>query len=203
LVGFRFNRPGEVGAIAERFLHSLCAVARDRGYGIVAFGADTDDEEISAFGDLMSRGSVDGFALMGSHRADQRTSWLASHGARFVSFGRPWDRQQPAHAWVDVDGRRGLRIAVDHLAAYGHRRIAFIGWPGGNDLGDDRSLDGSRAQACTDSPHVDCQGGDRTISPAAKNWPMRSRPCASHPPRSSASATPWPWVSCERSNTVV
>jgi DNA-binding LacI/PurR family transcriptional regulator len=39
---------------------------------------------------------------------------------------------------VDVDGAYGERVATEHLIQAGHRRIAFIGWPAGNDVGDDR-----------------------------------------------------------------
>ena len=83
------------------------------------------------------------------------------HGVPFVTFGRPWGTpRDPAtaigselppgprpathslagdqHSWVDVDGAAGTRAAVDALAADGHRRIAFLGWPSGSGAGDDR-----------------------------------------------------------------
>jgi DNA-binding LacI/PurR family transcriptional regulator len=37
-----------------------------------------------------------------------------------------------------VDGAYGVRRAVDHLVARGHRRVAYLGWPPGNGFGDDR-----------------------------------------------------------------
>ena len=46
----------------------------------------------------------------------------------FVAFGRPWDEPDAVHPWVDVDGRAGVRLAVDHLAERGHQRIAWVGW---------------------------------------------------------------------------
>jgi DNA-binding LacI/PurR family transcriptional regulator len=54
----------------------------------------------------------------------------------FVSFGRAndtWD-----FAYVDVDGRHGIRTATDHLLAQGHTQIAILAWPGGSLNGDER-----------------------------------------------------------------
>jgi LacI family transcriptional regulator len=37
---------------------------------------------------------------------------------------RPTDNR---YSWVDLDNRKGARLAVDHLIELGHKRIAFIG----------------------------------------------------------------------------
>ena len=37
-----------------------------------------------------------------------------------------------------MDGHKGIGLAVRHLLDYGHKRIAFIGWPDGSLAGDDR-----------------------------------------------------------------
>jgi DNA-binding LacI/PurR family transcriptional regulator len=39
---------------------------------------------------------------------------------------------------VDIDGAAGTAIATEHLIASGHRRVAFLGWPRGSGVGDDR-----------------------------------------------------------------
>jgi DNA-binding LacI/PurR family transcriptional regulator len=63
---------------------------------------------------------------------------LRTHDAEFVAFGRPWGEARARHSWVDVDGAAGSAEAVEHLAAQGHRRIGYIGWPAGSGVGDDR-----------------------------------------------------------------
>ena len=140
LIGFRSTRSvgRGIGAIEDRFLHALTAAARDRGYGVILFAADGDDDEIAMFEDLVSRGAVDGFVLSGSHRHDPRTAWLAERDVPFVSFGRPWEQTSFEYSWLDVDGHAGTRAATRPLAEAGHRRLGFVGWPEGSEVGDDR-----------------------------------------------------------------
>ncbi|MDQ2837514.1 MAG: LacI family DNA-binding transcriptional regulator [Actinomycetota bacterium] len=150
LIGFRFARSAGSGiaSIEDRFLHALCSAARDRGYGVLVFAADADDDELAVYEDLLSRGAVDAFVLMNTHHGDPRPPWLSAHEVPFVSFGRPWQRLSKPHSWVDVDGRRGLRLVVEHLVAAGHRRIGFLGWPEHSEVGRDRHqgwLDGIEA----------------------------------------------------------
>lgn len=47
--------------------------------------------------------------------------------------------------WVDVDGASGTDSAVEHLVGMGHRKIAFLGWPRGSGVGDDRAEGWQRA----------------------------------------------------------
>jgi DNA-binding LacI/PurR family transcriptional regulator len=129
---------GGTGGVLDRLLHALCDAARSRGYNVLAFSVDTDDEEIGVFDDLLRRNAVDGFVLANTHHGDVRPDWLVDQGARFVAFGRPWGVPRPRHSWVDVDGASGTSEAVNHLAGLGHARIAFLGLREGNGVGDDR-----------------------------------------------------------------
>jgi len=88
--------------------------------------------------DLQRRTAVDAYVIAGTHYVDPRPSWLTARGAPFVAFGRPWGEPDATHAWVDVDGAAGTVAVVEHLVAQGHRRIAFVGWPEGSGVGDDR-----------------------------------------------------------------
>jgi DNA-binding LacI/PurR family transcriptional regulator len=124
--------------VLDGFLHALCLAAREFGYDVLTFSAATDAEEVAVFDDLVRRNAVDAFVLSGTHFDDPRTAWLISRKAEFVAFGRPWGQSRPRHSWVDVDGAAGVSMAVDHLVATGHRRIGFLGWPGGSGSGDDR-----------------------------------------------------------------
>lgn len=130
-------------AVTDRFLHSLTEHAQAVGYRIMIFTAPDDDGEIAQYHELIDTLEIDAFVLTDTHHDDARTRWLAERGVPFVTFGRPWDQPHSDapivdHAWVDIDGSAGTRAAAAHLRSVGHRRIAFIGWPEGSDVGDDR-----------------------------------------------------------------
>ena len=125
------------GGVLDRFLHALADGSWSRGYQLLVFSPPDPDDELSGYRDLLGTRSVDAFVLTQTHSDDPRLAYLAAHGRPAVSFGRPWGTEDEQH-WVDVDGAAGTADAVDHLVARGHRCIAFLGWPDGSDVGDDR-----------------------------------------------------------------
>ncbi|MBE1877292.1 LacI family DNA-binding transcriptional regulator [Myceligenerans pegani] len=145
---------GISGQVLDRFLHALTEEAQGSGLRIMLFAAADDEAEIREYENLRTTTGIDGFVLTATHSGDTRTRWLSDHDIPFATFGRPWD-PEPAgraaeasaegvppkpghHAWVDIDGRAGTRAATRHLLDAGHRRIAFLGWPEGSGVGDDR-----------------------------------------------------------------
>ncbi|HTU74331.1 MAG TPA: LacI family DNA-binding transcriptional regulator [Trebonia sp.] len=137
LIAVIIPEPGQwKGELHNAFLHALTRRAQKSGYRILLFTAVDDSEEIQAYDQLLTDYTLDAFVLTGTHSADRRTSWLRRKRVPFVTFGRPWGAA--THPWVDVDGAHGERKATEHLIAAGHRRIAFLGWPEGSDVGDDR-----------------------------------------------------------------
>jgi DNA-binding LacI/PurR family transcriptional regulator len=125
------------GAILDQFLHGLTEAAAPAQYRVLLYTAAGDDDEIATYDDLLGAYDLDGFVLTSTHHGDPRTSWLAERGVPFVTFGRPWGALD-SHPWVDVDGAAGTAAATRHLIRTGHRRIAFLGWPVGSGVGDDR-----------------------------------------------------------------
>jgi DNA-binding LacI/PurR family transcriptional regulator len=131
------TRDGINGSVLDRFLHGLTEAAGSAGYRVLLYTATGRDEEIATYGDLLGTYELDAFVLTGTDHGDARTAWLAGKSVPFVTFGRPWDSPE-RHLWVDVDGAAGAAAATAHLVGRGHRRIAFIGWPAGSGVGDDR-----------------------------------------------------------------
>lgn len=138
LIAVGLQAPAEDrGEVLHGFLHALADRAQQRGYRLLLYTAADDAAEISTYGALRGEHDLDAFVITGTHTGDNRTAWLERHGVPFVTFGRPWG--SPAqHSWVDVDGASGVRAATNHLIGAGHRRIAFLGWPEGSGVGDDR-----------------------------------------------------------------
>jgi DNA-binding LacI/PurR family transcriptional regulator len=108
-------------------------------------------------------GHVDGVLLASLHGDDPLPGTLERAGVPAVLVGRPAGRGRPGDrggrppenrvrapvdpaarpSYVDADNRAGARMAVDHLAARGRRRIATIAGPQDMGVGLDR-LEGYR-----------------------------------------------------------
>ncbi|WP_233275954.1 LacI family DNA-binding transcriptional regulator [Isoptericola variabilis] len=144
---------GISGQVLDRFLHALTDEAQRAGLRVMLFTAEDDDAEIREYQTLRATTGIDGFVLANTHAGDPRTQWLCDHDVPFVTVGRPWDdggapgastsddglpHKVDDHPWVDIDGRAGTRAATQHLLDAGHRRVAFLGWPEGSGVGDDR-----------------------------------------------------------------
>ena len=125
------------GGVLDRFLHALADGSRVHGYHLLVFSPPDPDDDLSGYRDLLSSMTVNAFVLTQTHHDDPRLAYLAERGTPAVAFGRPWGAEDDHH-WVDVDGAAGTALAVDHLVERGHGRIAFLGWPQGSDVGDDR-----------------------------------------------------------------
>jgi LacI family transcriptional regulator len=140
LIAFKMRpaRPDKASMLMDDFLYVLNASAVEAGYHLILCHAeDGPAGEIKAYRDLLKKTSIDAFVLAETHRNDDRVAALRSWGVPFASFGRSWDGDADV-AWVDVDGRAGLRAATAHVAAQGHTRIGHIGWPKDSELGQDR-----------------------------------------------------------------
>lgn len=131
------------GGIADRFVHAVSEAAERAGYHVLLFTAPSPGT-MSPYEALLGQRAVDGFILADTVADDPRQRWLADRSVPFAAFGRRWNGTEIG-SWVDVDGAAGIAAAVDHLAAAGHRRLGFIGWPAGSGVGDDRLAGFERA----------------------------------------------------------
>ena len=83
--------------------------------------------ELRAYQHMVKERRVDGLIVVRTRLYDERIAYLAKQGLPFVAHGRT--RVNEPHAWFDYDNEAGMRIAVEHLLAYGHQRIALISAP--------------------------------------------------------------------------
>jgi LacI family transcriptional regulator len=139
LIGLRFEeaREGTSNALMDRFLHSLVEAASRTGHHVLLFSGDPDDP-LDGYDDLLRSTAVDAFVVTDTYAGTPQSGFLQERGAPFVAFGRPWDEPDADHAWIDVDGAHGSRIATEHLLEQGHRRIAWLGWEKSSRIGQDR-----------------------------------------------------------------
>lgn len=136
LIGYAWHtQPGRINAILDRFTYCMAQAAESYGYHVLTFAQPSLDA-VEPFTELMQTNRVDGFIIADTNRNDTRIRYLLDAGFPFAAFGRANERWD--FAYVDVDGRRGIEMAVAHLLALGHTRIAALGWPEGSLSGDAR-----------------------------------------------------------------
>jgi DNA-binding LacI/PurR family transcriptional regulator len=141
LVGLRIEASDDLAnPLMDRFLHSLVESCKAVGYHVLLFSSPPEEEPamFEEYDDLLRSAAVDAFVITDTYRGNPQAAWLADRGVPFVAFGRPWAEPSATHPWVDVDGRAGVEVAVDHLVDRGHQRIAWIGWQKNSFLGEDR-----------------------------------------------------------------
>jgi DNA-binding LacI/PurR family transcriptional regulator len=131
------TRDGINGWVLDRFLHGLTDAAAAKGYRVMLYTSQGNNDEISTYEDLLAAYDLDAFVLHGTDHGDPRPQWLIDRDVPFVTFGRPWDESH-GRPWVDIDGGAGTAAVTRRLVEAGHRRIAFVGWPPGSGTGDDR-----------------------------------------------------------------
>lgn len=139
LVGLRVDPAVEdsANALMDRFVHSLVESAEVADYHVLLF-ASGDHQATEPYDELLRSASVDAFVVTDTFRGNPHAAWLTEQQVPFVAFGRPWEDPAARHPWVDVDGRAGVALAVDHLVGRGHTRIAWVGWQKGSFIGEDR-----------------------------------------------------------------
>jgi DNA-binding LacI/PurR family transcriptional regulator len=128
---------GALNPVLDRFIHAITESAAEHGFHVLLFTAPDGGNGLDRYAELLAQRAVDGFVLSDTVVGDQRHHWLAAQSVPFVAFGRTWADEEQG-SWVDVDGAAGIEQAVEHVHELGHRRIAFIGWPDGSGVGDDR-----------------------------------------------------------------
>jgi len=115
--------------VANSFSASILRAVEDRctALGVVVLAASIDEEperERALVSNLVSR-RVDGLVLMPSTEDQSYLSQDVRAGLAVVVVDRPVRGLDVDSVTVDNEG--GTRLAVEHLLAHGHRRIAYVG----------------------------------------------------------------------------
>lgn len=84
-----------------------------------------DQEEVRAYQNIRSRGTVDGIIVHGPMINDERIALLSRIGLPFVVHGRSTVVNLP-YSWVDVNNRGAFERGTQFLIELGHKRIALL-----------------------------------------------------------------------------
>jgi LacI family transcriptional regulator len=124
------------GEFFSELIRGVDLAARRRGYHLLVSGSHSDRSEIRAVLRAL-RGRVDGLVVM-SPDIDApilRENLPADLPVVLVGGGDgsgAATADTPVYDVLEIDNRAGASSMVRHLAALGHRRIAFIAGPPGN-----------------------------------------------------------------------
>lgn len=124
-VALLFPTPGTgVSEMQLEFFTSAAEEANRHGYGFVLSTAPSDDAEMVR---IATSGFVDGLILMEVGLHDRRVELLRERGISFALIGHRADND--GIAFVDLDFAAAVERALDHVAALGHRHVAFVNGP--------------------------------------------------------------------------
>lgn len=121
--------------LLDLFLYELAQCAEGYGYHILTFTQPTRSG-VKSYDDLINTNRVDGFVISDVTYGDMRVQHLLERQVPFAAYGKANGGDFP---YVDVDGKRGIHMAIEHLISKGHERIGLISWPEGFRIGDLRT----------------------------------------------------------------
>jgi DNA-binding LacI/PurR family transcriptional regulator len=128
-LGLVISRPPELLAadpFFPAFIAGVESILASRGLALVMQVVDGEPEtEAASYRRLAHEGRVDGVLLTDLRVDDPRIELLTDLDLPAVAVGRP--SSVCPIPWLDTDDREGVRQAVRHLIARGHRRIAHVG----------------------------------------------------------------------------
>jgi len=128
--------PSRMNNLLDRFIYRVTMAAEAQHYHILTFIQPQENADL-VYENLISTTRVDGFIISDVAYNDPRIARLSAMNAPFAAFGGMY-LDDADFAYVDVDGKRGIELVVNHLAALGHERIGLLTWYPGWPFGDAR-----------------------------------------------------------------
>jgi LacI family transcriptional regulator len=87
----------------------------------------SNELDLDMYDRLFRGGRVDAVVVPNTRVHDARVNFLLERGYPFLGYGRTADSHD--YSWFDFDNDAGSQLAVRHLAALGHRGIAYVHSP--------------------------------------------------------------------------
>jgi LacI family transcriptional regulator len=119
--------PDLINPIFPPIIRGIESVLDGVGYTAIVANSDMQAERERTILDRMKERQVDGLILATAHREDATITGLLAEKMPLVLINRTLD--SPAVDSVINGDQAGIRLAVEHLAGLGHRRIAHLAGP--------------------------------------------------------------------------
>lgn len=191
----RTRRTGTIGLVVPSLdnvgfaevIHGIQRAAAEAGRLLLVVEAqalpESSGRSQEVYERLVGDGLVDGLVVAFATLQDRHVTRLADQGIPLVLVNR---RTRGISGSVVVDDQQGSRLAVEHLTALGHERIAYVGFDPQTDTGQRRHqgyVDGLAAaghapdEALQEIEPPTVQGGYRAIGRLLERT-RRTRPSA-------------------------
>jgi DNA-binding LacI/PurR family transcriptional regulator len=108
------------------FLTIVTQEAAARGINVLLSTARSEDDVDSAFRSILRGRRIDGAIIGAEQFGDRQLAELLVKNVPFVIVGR---NSRISTNYVDVDNALGARMGAEHLASFGHRRLAVLAGP--------------------------------------------------------------------------
>jgi DNA-binding LacI/PurR family transcriptional regulator len=128
--------PTLMNNLLDRFIYRVTMAAEEESFHLLTFIQPQENAD-KVYDDLISTNRVDGFILSDVRHHDPRIARLSAIAAPFVAFGGMYV-DDARFAYVDVDGKKGIELVIQHLLGLGHERIGMLNWSPGLPVGDAR-----------------------------------------------------------------
>ncbi|MCB2110625.1 MAG: LacI family DNA-binding transcriptional regulator [Defluviimonas sp.] len=116
-----------VNPIFADFIAGAGEIYARSGYDMV-LSIVNESEEARVYGEMKSKGNVDGVIVHSPRHDDPRIAQLGDIGLPFLVHGRSSGCALP-YAWLDVNNRHAFERAAGFLLDLGHRRMALLNGP--------------------------------------------------------------------------
>jgi DNA-binding LacI/PurR family transcriptional regulator len=122
-----------VTTIADPFVAEIVqgieATAHDYGYTVILCNSESTPEREIAAVEMLHAKRVDGVIVTASRVGALYLEYLEQIGGPIVLINNHNEESGRYTFSVSVDNRHGGRLAAEHLAQLGHRRIAYVAGP--------------------------------------------------------------------------
>lgn len=126
----QMDEPDRHNPFLHEFLVGACEAVSGFGWTLTVATAASDEDMKSVLNRLIDERKADGFILPRTQVNDPRVHLLRARGVAHILYGRTEHgvaASRLSGSWYDVLGEKAMTEAVQRLATFGHKRIAYVG----------------------------------------------------------------------------